>query len=324
MDVLTNRPYAGKADLQAMIDLLIAARPIERITDYPSIADLHHLFGRSETIANTRLWEDGDGRLMGFAIFVGYVGALYFEILPEATHTDIAAQVIAWGMERLRNTEQESDEPLELQASCRADNAERIALLERHGFMRQERYTLHYVRPLDEPIPEPQVPEGFAIRHVEGEHEVEALVALHRAAFDTENMTVESRLSWMRTPDYDPELDLVAVAPDGTLATYLFCSINREENALTGRKEGRTDPVATYPKFQRRGLAQALLLTGLHLLKQRGVETARMGTGSWNVAMQETARSVGFRAESRTIFFEKLTAENKLQTRETAYDEDIR
>jgi|GEM_PF-2301342 len=55
MSRFTSRPYAGKADLQAMIDLLIAARPIERITDYPSVADLHHLFGQSETVANTRL-----------------------------------------------------------------------------------------------------------------------------------------------------------------------------------------------------------------------------------------------------------------------------
>jgi ribosomal protein S18 acetylase RimI-like enzyme len=302
----TNRPYAGDADLQAMIDLLIAARPIERITDYPSIADLHHLFGQSETIANTRLWEDGDGRLMGFAIFVGYVGALHFEVLPEAAHIDIAAQVIAWGMERLRNTRQESDEPLELQASCREDNAERIALLERHGFVRRDWHALHFACPLDKPIPEPQVPEGFAIRHVEGEHEVEALVALHRAAFGTENMTVAGRLSWMRTPDYDPELDLVAIAPDGTLAAYVFCSISKGENSLTGRNDGHTDPVATHPTYQRRGLARALLLAGFRLLKQRGVETAHTSTGSWNVAMQRTARSVGYRAESKTIFFEKL------------------
>jgi mycothiol synthase len=166
--------------------------------------------------------------------------------------------------------------------------------------------TLHCARSLSDPIPEPRVPEGFGIRHVAGEHEAEALAALHRAAFGTENMTTEGRLSWMRTPDYDPELDLVAVAPDGTLAAYVFCSISEEENALSGREDGYTDPVATHPAFQRRGLARALLLTGFRLLKRRGVETAHTSTGSWNVAMRQTARSVGYRVESTTIFFKKL------------------
>jgi GNAT superfamily N-acetyltransferase len=63
--------------------------------------------------------------------------------------------------------------------------------------------------------------------------------------------------------------------------------------------------MATHPAFQRQGLARALLLTGFRLLKQRGVETARTSTGSWNVAMRQTAQSVGYSAESKTIFFEK-------------------
>jgi mycothiol synthase len=305
MTAFTNRPYTSDADLQAMIDLLVAVRPAERVVDYPSIVDLREMLDTSDVQANTSLWEDGNGQLVSFAIVRPIYGSLYFEIVPQACDDDLAAQMVAWSVERARNARRESEEPASLQMSCRDDNLERVALLERLGFVRQDQYTLHYVRPLDGPIPEPQVPEGFGIRHVEGEHEVEALVALHRAAFGTENMTVEGRLSWMHTPDYDPELDLVAVAPDGTLAAYVFCSVSGEENALTGRKEGYTDPVATHPEFQRRGLAWALLLTGFRLLKQRGVETARTGTGSRNVAMQRAARSVGYRAESKTIFFEK-------------------
>ena len=305
MPAFTNRPYAGDADLQAMIDLLVAVRPPERIVDYPSIVDLRELLDTSEVQANTFLWKDGNEQLVSFAIVRPAYGALYFEILPQACAGDLAAQMVAWGVERMRNARQESGEPASLRTSSRDDNLERVALLERLGFVRQEQCTLHFARPLSDPIPEPQVPEGFGIRHVAGEHEAEALVALHRAAFGTENMTVEGRLSWMRPPGYDPELDLVAVASDGTLAAYAFCSISEEENALTGRKDGYTDPVATHPAFQRLGLAQALLLTGFRLLKQRGVETACTGTGSWNEAMQRTARSVGYRAESKTIFFKK-------------------
>jgi mycothiol synthase len=308
MAAFTNRPYAGDADLQAMIGLLVAVRPTERVVDYPSIVDLREMLDTSEVQANTSLWEDGNGQLVSFAIVRPTYGSLVFEIAWQACDDDLVAQMVAWGVKRVRDAKPGAEELVSLQMSCRDDNLERVALLERLGFVRQEQYTLHFARSLSDPIPEPQVPEGFGIRHVEGEHEAGALAALHCAAFGTENMTVEGRLSWMRTPDYDPELDLVAVAPDGTLAAYVFCSISEEENALTGRKDGYTDPVATHPAFQQRGLVRALLLTGFRLLKQRGVETARTSTGSWNVAMQRAARSVGYRAESKTIFFKKLVS----------------
>lgn len=307
MAAFTSRPYTGDADLQAMIDL-VSRRPTRRILDYPTILDLQQFLASSREWQNAHLWWDDDGQLAGFATFINYVSKLHFEIAPGTTSAEVAVQINGWGEERARQLVGEPDEPVVLRASCHDDHVERIALLKQHGFVLQEQHTLHFARSLSDPIPELQVPEGFGIRHVGGEHEAEALAALHRAAFGTENMTVEGRLSWMRTPDYDPELDLVAVAPDGTLAAYVFCSVCEEENTLSGRKDGYTDPVATHPAFQRQGLARALLLTGFRLLKQRGIETAHTSTGSWNVAMQQTARSVGYRAESKTIFFEKLVS----------------
>jgi len=304
MAVFTNRPYAGAADLQVMISL-VAARPAERITDYPGIVDLREMLGRSEMRTNTRLWEDADGQFVGFAILYVTYNKLLFEVAPQVAGGDVEAQMIAWGVERVQQVGQERSDPITLEVSCRDDNTERIALLERHGFVAQETRTLHMIRSLDEPIPEPQVPEGLVVRHVEGEHEVEPLVALHRAAFGSENITVEDRLSWMRVPGYDPELDLIAVAPDGTFAAYCMCSISEEENACTGRNEGYTDPVATHPAFRRQGLARVLLLTGFQLLKQRGVETAVLSTWGENTAMQQTAKSVGFRVQSTTVFFTK-------------------
>jgi ribosomal protein S18 acetylase RimI-like enzyme len=149
------------------------------------------------------------------------------------------------------------------------------------------------------------LPAGFTIRHVSGEHEVENLVELHRAAFGTENMTVAYRLAMMCVPDYDRSLDLIAVAPDGRLAAFCVGVIPAEENALTGHKDGWLDPIGTRPEFQRRGLAHALLLTGLHLLKQRGMENAATNTWEENLAMRRTAESAGFSVAAKTIWFSK-------------------
>ncbi|MBN1891062.1 MAG: GNAT family N-acetyltransferase [Thermoflexales bacterium] len=304
MIIPVSRTYSGANDLQSMLDLLLAVRPADRITDYPSIVDLRETLALSHVQDNTRLWFGANDQLVGFA-FVDQYNNLRFEVDQQAAYPEIESEIVAWGVECIRRAMQERSESWTLDTSCRSDDTGRIALLERHGFLRQEIHSLHMVRSLDEPIPTPQVPVGFSIRHVAGEQEVEALVTLHRAAFGTEHMTVEERLAMMRVPEYDAELDLLAIAPDGRLAAYCTCSISQEENKHSGRNEGYSDPVATHPDFQRRGLAKGLLLTGLHKLKQRGIDTVVLGTSSENTAMQRAAQAVGFHIKSTTLWFAK-------------------
>ena len=300
----TGRLYSGARDLQSMCDLLVAARPADRVTEYPSIVDLHEVLALTQVQDNTRLWFDAQDQIVGFA-FVDHYSNLCFELDHQAAHPGIELEMVSWGEECVRRAAKESGKSCRLNASCCDSDTERMALLERHGFVRQKGQALRMVRSLNEPIPTPQVPAGFSIRHVTDEHEVEALVALHRAAFGTENMTVQERLAMMGVPEYDPELDLLAVAPDGRFAATCMCSISQEENELTGRNEGYSDPIATHPDFQRRGLARALLLTGFHRLKQRGVDVAGLGTSSENTAMRQTAQSVGFHVQSTVLWFSK-------------------
>jgi len=304
MKLSIHRAYVGATDLQSMIDLLIAVRPAERIADYPSIVDLRQLLALSGVQRNTRLWFDADDRLVGFA-FVDHYCNLRFEFDRQSAHPDMPLEMVNWGVVCVQRAMQESGESLTVDTNCRADDKDRIALLERHGFVMQNVRTLSLARSLDEPIPEPQLAAGFSMRHVAGEPEVDAVVALHRAAFGTENMTVEGRLSMMRTPEYEAELDLLIVAPNGRFAAYCTCSISQEENERTGRSEGHTDPMGTHPDFQRQGLAQFLLLAGCRELKRRGMKTAVLGTSSKNIRMQQCAEAIGFRVQSTKIWFEK-------------------
>lgn len=294
-----------------MLDLLAAVRPADRIAAYPSIVDLHELLALSQVRTNTRLWVDATDRLVAFAL-VDQDRNLLFEVDRHAAPPSIDAKIVAWGVTCVRRAMQESGEPLTLDASCRDDDTERMALLEGNGFVIQASRSLRMARSLTEPVPEPQLPPGFRLRHVAGEQEVEeatALVELHRAAFGTANMTVEERLAMMRVPDYDPELDLLVVAPDGRMAAYCMASISREENELSGRKDGYTDPVATHPDFRRRGLARALLLTAMQELSRRGMETALLGTSSENIAMQRAAQAVGFHTVSTSVWYAKQVSQ---------------
>jgi len=303
MNTFNSRLYAAETDLERLIEFLAEVRPLDRVGDYPGATDLREMLCQPDLQANTRLWFDQRDQLIAFALVDAYHNLL-FDYQLRANSPELEEAIIQWGVACIQRAPQ-SDEELSLDAVCREDDVERYAWLMRHGFQPQALRTLRFNRSLSEPIPDPQLPPGVSIRSVAGESEIEALVALHRAAFGTDHMTVEERRAMMNVPDYDPELDLVVVAPDGRLVGSCVCGIAAEENAATGRNEGYTDPIGVHPDFQRKGPARALLLTGLRLLHERGVACAVLGTSSENTAMQVAARTVGFKLHSTKVWFTK-------------------
>ena len=295
MSAFMSRLYADETDLARLIAFLPVARPANRVTDYPGATDLREMLCQPELQARTRLWFDQHDQLLACTLVDAYNNFL-FDYLPHANSPELEAAIMQWGMKCAG---------LPLDAVCREDDVERVAWLTRHRFQPQAMSTLSFARSLSEPIPDPQLPAGFFIRSVTGPAELDALVALHRAAFGTDNMTVQERRAMISGPDYRRELDLVAVAPNDQLAGFCVCGIAVEENAATGRSEGYTDPIGVHPDFQRQGLARALLLTGLKLLHECGLAYAALGTSSENVAMQAAARSAGFQLESTKVWFAK-------------------
>ena len=285
MKRITSRKYESRADFQIILDLLVRIRPPQHLNDYPVRVDIEENLSSEAIRANTRLWFDGDQPIAW--AYVDEFNNLRWELDSRHEET-LGAEIVAWGEACIRKTLSE-DESTTLDASCREDYSGRIAFLKRHGFHQTDDTSVSMNRPLSEPIPEPELPPGFVIRPIMGRQEAEAVASAHRAAFGTDYMTTESRLAIMSTSEYNPSLDLLVIAPDGVIAAYCTCSTND----LT--RIGWTDPVATRPNFQRRGLARALLLEGMRLLRERGMQFAKLGTSGDNVAMQRTAAAEGFR-----------------------------
>jgi len=281
----------NETDVQWMRDLM------ERLPDGSTVVDFEESMLLPTVQATTRLWQQGD-RLIAFA-WVDDYNNLQFDVDPQYSSPRLEAEIVGWGTACLKERNAGSGEGQTLDASCRADNIARIAFLERHGFMQESIRSLHYARSLETPIPEYALPQGFSLRSVAGEEEAEALVALHRAAFGTRNMTVEQRLAIMRAPQYEPELDLVVVAPNGDLAAFCVCSLD------SARQVGYTDPIGTHAHYKRLGLGKAMVTAGLHALKYRGTQTAELSTSSENLAMRRLAEAAGFTVVSESLWFSK-------------------
>jgi ribosomal protein S18 acetylase RimI-like enzyme len=93
---------------------------------------------------------------------------------------------------------------------------------------------------------------------------------------------------FMRSPVYNPELDVAVVAPDGRIAS--FCILWEDSASWTGSFE----PVGTDPDFQRIGLGRAVMYEGLRRLKASGMKTAWVSTGSEHEPAIALYQATGF------------------------------
>ena len=295
MNPISSRLYESKKDFRIIVDLTSRSRPPEHRNDYPRPVDIEEDLARPAIRANTQLWFDGE-QPVSWA-YVDEFNNLRWEIAHPYEEL-LGSEIVKWGETCILKT-LGTGESATLDASCKEDYGERISFLEQYGFYQTDDVTIYMMRSLSQPISEPELPTGFVIRPIAGTQEAEAVATMHRAAFGTSYMTTENRLALMSTSEYDASLDLVVVAPEGRIAANCICSVNEEQET------GSTDPVATHPHYQRRGLARALLLAGMKLLRERGMKSAHLGTSGGNIAMQRVAESVGFGVEYRTIWFSK-------------------
>lgn len=269
----------------------------------PSVVDFDEQIQLQSIQENLRLWYQAE-TLTAFA-YVDTYNNLRFEVDPKHSSERIGKEIVEWGVQCMQernaqrgNTKMQSNETLD--ASCLAQDTKRVNLLEQHGFKPESTRSFTYARSLSDPIVDSTLPPDFTLMHVTGEEQVEALVSLHRAAFGTDNMTVEERLAMMRVSNYEKELDLLVLSPSGEFAGCCICEID-EDNAA----KGWTDPIAVHPTYQGQGIGKALLAEGLNALKHRNISTAMLGTSNQNKAMMRLAESSGFEVVSEKLWFAK-------------------
>lgn len=123
-------------------------------------------------------------------------------------------------------------------------------------------------------LPQPSPPDGWTLRSVRGEDEANERRRASHAAFEStmpEAMHLQRYLDFMRSPIYVPERDLVAVAPNGRITSFMVWWADKSGVA-------QIEPFGTHPDFHRQGIGRALLYHGLHQMKADGMHTCRVIT----------------------------------------------
>jgi len=295
MDTLISRPYAGQIDLQPVLELVRLCRAVEDYDPWPPFAEVRHfLRAKGNTpSADIQIWPRRRSALAAVAIFWDSEALLSY-VHPEEPREEFLMQMVAWGMSQAYRLARRHGEQAILLVPICADDRHAAALLERNQLVAQDWSMLRMARSLDDPIPMPQVPPGFALRLATSQQELAAATALYQEVFGARSSVIRDRLALSRGASDIRALDLVAVAPNGALAAFCLCLADTHAGTQHERLEGWIDWLGTQPAFRQRGLGRAILRAGLGQLRDLGADIALLGTPSWNVAAQHLFASEGF------------------------------
>ena len=209
----------------------------------------------------------------------GYVG-------PDVRRRGIGGALFAHSVERMERLSTADASPLPRVLGTFTDQRSVAGpiLAARHG-LEPARWFFDMERRIDDDLPEPPpMPDGIEVRAVSSDDGWAIWQADHDAFRDHWGGHDPSEANfrrWIDSPEFAP--DLFVVAFDGAeIAGAVLNAIYPEENEELGIRRGWLDSVFTRRAWRRRGLARALIVRSLHLLRERGLETAALGVDADN------------------------------------------
>ncbi len=299
---VTNRPYGGEADYQRIRAFLIDAFWLEGFGTWWTVGDLdwwRFTQNDPEAFNAAHLWENASGEVVAFA------GPKSDEaiLIIHPAHRALDETLVDWAeAHRRANVTDETPPRIEIWSD---DGDPLTRLLEDRDYQLTGE-AMHYLRQKIEPPPAPVLPEGYTLRGLAGEEDLERRVAVHRDAFAPSRVTVAKHRAVMAAPTYRQDLDLVVEAPDGSFAAFTIVWHDPDN------RTGLFEPVGTHSAHRRRGLGRAIMHEGLRRLADLGATTAFVGTNAANSASGALYASAGFRPFKTNRAWEKVLEQRRV------------
>jgi mycothiol synthase len=288
MTNFTDRAYQDESDRGLMTDL---ARRYPG--DHLRVLDLPYRLSSwaLDDPENARLWFDADGNLLGWAVWQTPWWTIDITCRPDRVSI-LYKEMLAWADQRARQVAGTDWGRSSWYVNVFSDQSDHIHELENAGFSNQadvgeDSWSKVFMRRAAQlPVKDYRIPPGFTVRSLAGEAEVEAYVELHRAVFESKNMTVEWRRRTLQHPDYRPDLDVVIAAPDGRLAAFCVCWLHGHN--------GQIEPLGCHADYRRYALGRIALAEGLRRLQAAGTEHIYVETDNYRNTAMKLYEHMGF------------------------------
>lgn len=280
--------------------------------------DLHrHALKDQQTTDQFQIALDAENRVQGFArLHCSEVeglteGRYWYYLLPSAPNQALATDFLHWAEQQtLQQSAKNGHSCSRLSTGSRLDHPTRFEFLAANSFTR-ERYFFTMKLALDDIPPAPALPAGYTLRSATLA-DIEPYTALHNLSFqehwNAPPISADELRAEKLEPEYRPDLDILAVASDGTLAS--FCTATIEPMKREGIEEivGFIASLGTDPAHRSRGLGRALLLHNLHTLRELGMSKADISVDAANpTGALRLYEGVGFQTfETWLVYFKSL------------------
>lgn len=233
--------------------------------------DLEHL----DTTSHLVVWEADDGRLAAM-VNPEHEGEAFLQVDPAFRTPELDAAMLD-AAEAVLAVERDGRRRLRVWAD--AADVSLLDLLRARGYARIDTpgdVEVMHRRDLREPLPPVTAIPGYEVRPMRDGLELLERAYASGLGFHEDDIAVaranRDDPEWLRhimtAPLYRRDLDIVAVAADGSIGA--FCTAWFDDVTRTGVLE----PVATVPAHRRRGLARAAVLEALRRLQNMGCEIA--------------------------------------------------
>lgn len=290
---ITNRPLQGDADFWRVRDFLVATYSCTPLGFNWDVrrwdgSRFHHTADdwAARCAGRVQLWETANGKLVGVVNPEGE-GDAHLQMHPDFRAIEVA--MVAWAEEHLAALNSAGRRHLEI--FVYDYDTQRQQLLAQRGYsqmnyggaIRRLRVAAHQEAPT-------ALAAGYTLRTTEPADlaDCQRIADLLNAAFNRDFHTaIEFQNFTQQAPCFRPDLDLVAVAPDGAFAAYVGIAYDeRNRHAVF-------EPVCTHPDHRRHGLARGLMAEGLQRLKALGAVDVSVDTGDM-IPANRLYDSIGF------------------------------
>ena len=213
------------------------------------------------------LWENADGKIIAALNHLGD-SELRLHIHPHFRSAELENEMLDCAEENYYTTAKDGRRYIYMPIF--EDDSIRQEIAQARGYEKRPGWGHHYRRDLEASIPDAPVPAGYKISSMGGaeDHPPRSWASWRAFHNDEPDENYDGDYSWyanlQSAPLYRRDLDIVAVAPNGGIAS--FCTIFYDDYT----RSAVTVLVGTAVEHWRRGLGKAVITEGLRRLKELG------------------------------------------------------
>ena len=293
---LVFRSFDPEHDFPALVDLMNVCNDADHAEEIITVESMRNFYAHAVNFNPSidMLLAQVDSCLVGCGRvnwWVNDVGERLYGlngcIHPEWRGKGIGRALLGWQEAHAREMADThpTTEPRFLQAFVMDTVPATVRLFEHAGFTKI-RYGFMMVRPNLDDVPDLPLPEGLEVRPVRPE-DIRAIWEADDEAFRDHwghrPGTEEDFQRVLNDPELQPHLWQVAWdTQKNEVAGMVLNSIFEHENEQFNQKRGWTDPICVRRPYRRRGLARALIMRSLKLLREKGMTEAALGVDAEN------------------------------------------